>query len=228
MKRAIRYLVAFVPWLALGQVTPADYQRAQTLREKLQPLAIDIPGRVTWIDKTGRFWYRKSVRGGHEFMLVDANTQTKKPAFDQTRLAASLSAAAGTTVAPLELPFTEIQFVDGERALRFSVFGSDWQCGLADYVCARLGRTRSPAGAGNRAPWSDHDEDDVHTEFANNVHDGIADVSPQGRTTPPMDAARPQTAEPKPSPDGQWVALIQNFNCLPSAQRSISAVGVEH
>jgi len=39
MKLAIRYMVAFVPWLALGQVTPADYQRARTLREKLQPLA---------------------------------------------------------------------------------------------------------------------------------------------------------------------------------------------
>ena len=39
MKLAIRYMLAFVPWLAPGQVTPADYQRARTLREKLQTLA---------------------------------------------------------------------------------------------------------------------------------------------------------------------------------------------
>jgi dipeptidyl aminopeptidase/acylaminoacyl peptidase len=211
MKLAMRYLFALMPWLALAQVTPADYERARTLREKFQPLAIDIPGPVTWIEKTDRFWYRKSVKGGHEFVLVDATTQIKKAAFDQARLAASLSTATGTSIAPLELPFTEIQFVDGERTLRFSAFGSDWKCGQADYACAKVAAARPRAGVANRAPWSD-DEDGSPVEFTNNVDDGIADISPQGRTTPPMDAAPPQAPQTKTSPDGKWEARIQNFN----------------
>ena len=226
MKLVIRFLLALVPCLA--QVTPADYERARTLRDKFQSLAIDIPGPVNWIEQTDRFWYRKSVKGGNEFVLVDAATQTMKPAFDQPRLAASLAAAAGTAVAPLALPFTEIRFGDGQRSIRFSALGSDWQCGLADYACAKLDPTRSREGAANRAPWSDEDEDRP-TEFANNVHDGIADISPQGRTTPPLDAAPAQASQPKTSPDGKWTALIRNFNVylLPKGAAQPSALSTD-
>jgi hypothetical protein len=31
------------------------------------------------IGKTSHFWYRKSVTGGNEFVLVDADTMTRKP-----------------------------------------------------------------------------------------------------------------------------------------------------
>jgi len=47
-----------------------------------------------WIGATSRFWYRKSVQGGHEFTRFDAETLEKRPAFDHRRLAPSLSAAA--------------------------------------------------------------------------------------------------------------------------------------
>ena len=211
MKLAIQLVLAFVPWLALAQVTPADYERARTLREKLQGLAIDIPGPASWIENTDRFWYRKSVKGGHEFVVVDAATQTKKPAFDHARLATSLSAATGTAIAPLALPFTEIQFVDGGRGIRFPASGSDWKCELSDYSCARVGPANAPEAARSRAPWSD-DEDESPAEFDNDVQDGISGLSPQGRTVPRAGGAPPQGPQSKTSPDGQWEALIQNFN----------------
>ena len=47
---------------ALAQGTIADYQRAMGLRDKYQGLAINVPDAATWIEKTPRFWYRKSVR----------------------------------------------------------------------------------------------------------------------------------------------------------------------
>ena len=59
-----RFLLLFVSCAALAQVTPADYERARTLRDKFQGLAVNIPGPVNWIEKTERFWYRKSVKGG--------------------------------------------------------------------------------------------------------------------------------------------------------------------
>ena len=55
---------------------------------------IDAAERPSWINESNRFWYRKSVEGGNSFMLVDAATQAKGPAFDHERLAAALSALA--------------------------------------------------------------------------------------------------------------------------------------
>jgi dipeptidyl aminopeptidase/acylaminoacyl peptidase len=228
MKLAIRFLLAFAPWLALAQITPADYELARTVREKFQPLAINLPGPVSWIEKTGRFWYRKSVKGGHEFVLVDAAAQTRKPAFDHARLAASLSAATGAAVTPLALPFTEIRFVDGERAIQFSASGSDWKCELSSYSCAKLGATNPPAGARNQAPWSDN-EDESPAEFDNDVYDGSSDLSPQGQTGPSNDGASPQTSQAKASPDGKWEALIQSFNVYlrPKAAAAASALSTD-
>jgi hypothetical protein len=82
-----------LPAMAYAQGTLADYERAQNLRKRFGGAAIDLPGRAVWIEQTSRFWYRKSVKGGNEFVLVDADTLARKPAFDHERLAASLSAA---------------------------------------------------------------------------------------------------------------------------------------
>src|SRR2546425_12953594 len=108
MKLAIRFILALAPCLLQAQGTLADYQRAQSLRDKFQNLAVNIPGPVNWIEGTSRFWYRKSVKGGNEFVLVDADAQSRKPAFDHEKLAASLSRAAGAKYTALTLPFTEI------------------------------------------------------------------------------------------------------------------------
>ena len=78
---------------ASAQGTVSDYARAITLRDRYQGLAINVPEQVQWIRNTNRFWYRKSVRDGTTFVLVDADTQAKAPAFDHTRLAEALSTA---------------------------------------------------------------------------------------------------------------------------------------
>jgi len=74
---------------AYAQGTLADYGRAMTLRDKYQGLAVNVPEQVTWIEMSHRFWYRRAVKGGTEFILVNAETQAKGPAFDHTRLAAT-------------------------------------------------------------------------------------------------------------------------------------------
>jgi dipeptidyl aminopeptidase/acylaminoacyl peptidase len=128
-----------LPALILAQGTLADYQRADSLRNRIQGLAVNLPGRVTWIDTTSRFWYRKSVKGGNEFVLVDAATLQKKPAFDHQMLADSLSAATGEKYTALNLPFMAIIFVDNEQAIEFEVGDSRWKCSLSDYRCKKLG-----------------------------------------------------------------------------------------
>jgi hypothetical protein len=64
------------------------------LRNKFQALAVNVPDRANWIEKTSRFWYRKAVKGGTEFVLVDAETLARKPAFDPTDLPLASARAA--------------------------------------------------------------------------------------------------------------------------------------
>ena len=66
--------VLFLPTMVHAQVTRADYERAAGLRRRYDGLAVNIVDRPTWIGKTNHFWYRKSVKGGNEFVLVDAET----------------------------------------------------------------------------------------------------------------------------------------------------------
>ncbi len=122
---------------AQAQTTTADYQRAAGLREKYEAAALNVPGTATWIDKTTRFWYRRTVKGGHEFVLVDAATLQKRPAFDHEALAASLSKLAGRAIRATALPFNTFTFKDDEKAIEARFDGADWTCPLATYVCTK-------------------------------------------------------------------------------------------
>jgi hypothetical protein len=68
MKFAIA-LLALAPVLVHAQGTAADYQRSGALADRFRDLAINIPGHS--IGATTRFWYRNSVKGGAEFVVVD-------------------------------------------------------------------------------------------------------------------------------------------------------------
>ncbi|GBC83198.1 Prolyl tripeptidyl peptidase [bacterium HR10] len=199
-----------------AQGTRADYERAFRLRERFEGLALNIVDRVAWIEGTHRFWYRRSVKGGHEFILVDAETLVKRPAFDHARLAASLSAATGRSYTATTLPFTTLTFVDQERAIEFVALDATWRCDLSDYVCRRIGP--APLGPpGRRTP-----EEEYPREYENDVFDGMVFLPPsssspqqtqQTRRIPPFSPIR-SAEEPqvKPSPDGRWEAFIRNYN----------------
>ncbi len=218
-----------LPILSYAQGTVADYERAAKLRERLQGLTVNVPERATWIENTSRFWYRKSVKGGNEFVLVDAETLIKQPAFDHEKLAASLSAAANEKYTAVTLPFPTFTFVDNERAIQFVAGGSTWRCGLSDYVCRKTGP--APQGPpGFRRPEAD---DDSPREFDNDVYDGMVDLSPQQgqqqaqqqrRGGFPFPGQAVEAENVKASPDGKWEAFIQNYNVFirPKGQLSVA------
>src|SRR5262245_778959 len=117
--------------------TQADYDRALGLRDRYQYLATGVADNPAWVGKTSRFHYRKSVPGGHEFVLVDAETQQKRPAFDHARLAAALSKETGDTLEPLRLPLSGVTFSDDEKTLELTLEQARWKCTLADYACSK-------------------------------------------------------------------------------------------
>lgn len=134
---ALALLLSALP-LALAQGKLEDYQRAQrflpgNLRHIIYVADVD----PHWIEKTSRFWYRKSTPQGSEFALVDPEKNTTAPAFDHTRLAAALSKAAKQECTASSLPFVEFEFVDSGKSIRFSVDKAQWICALATYDCQK-------------------------------------------------------------------------------------------
>src|SRR5262245_3944499 len=150
--RILFCFLLLLPAIVNAQGTLADYERANGLRETYLGLAVNLPERATWIEQTSRFWYRKAVKGGNEFVLVDAETLAKRPAFDHEKLAASLSTAAGEKYTALKLPFMIINFVDNEKAIEFLVGENRWRCDLTDYTVKKLppGGQGGPGGFGQR------------------------------------------------------------------------------
>ena len=68
-------------------VTLADYQRAENfLSTNTRSLVYRANVNPNWLDG-GRMWYRNSVEGGAEFVLVDPVKKTRRRAFDHRRLA---------------------------------------------------------------------------------------------------------------------------------------------
>jgi len=136
------FILSFAPPSLWSQGKVEDYDRAFALREKFEGQAINVPDRPVWIEKTPRFWYRKTVKGGHEFILVDAEKATKRPAFDHEKLAAALNKETGEKFTATTLPFRAIRFVDDEKAIGFEYRGSAWRFDLATYELKKTGPAR--------------------------------------------------------------------------------------
>src|SRR5215510_658420 len=149
-------LVTLLPIVGHAQGTLADYERAQNLRKQYEGAVTNLAGRATWIERTNRFWYRRSNRGENEFMQFDVDTMTKTRLFDHERLAASLSAVSGETYKPLDLPFSTFTFVNNGSSIQFNIADNLWRCDLSNYACTRVerrpGAFQGPAGR-NLDPW---------------------------------------------------------------------------
>src|SRR5687768_17711487 len=59
----------------IAQGTVPDYVRATGLRDKYAGLVVNVSETPRWIERTNRLWCRKTVVGGHEFLLVDRSEE---------------------------------------------------------------------------------------------------------------------------------------------------------
>src|SRR5262249_39588745 len=113
-------LMVLAPRISQSQVSRDDYARAERfLGANAGELVSDDAVTPRWIGPD-RFWYRNRTPRGYEFVVVDAITGARQPAFDHPRLAAALSLAADTSFDGNKFPFRDIRFVEG-GAVRFSV-----------------------------------------------------------------------------------------------------------
>ncbi len=125
-----------------AQLPTPDYQRAeQRLTWNALRLVTGDQVLPTFYRDSTRFWYRVMTPRGAEFVTVSPATGARTLLFDNARLAAALSRAADSAIAPGSLPFHRIEFADDgrdERRLRLRVGTRAFACELASYACSRV------------------------------------------------------------------------------------------
>jgi dipeptidyl aminopeptidase/acylaminoacyl peptidase len=174
-----------VPASAAGQGgTVEDYERARTILQRLPSPDGVMASNPVWIDETNRFWYRRGLAPGHEFILVDAEGGTRAHAFDHDAVAAALAEALGRSVEPRALPFNTFSFHADGSVIRFQVQQNRWRCDLAPASCRRETEAETEA-----AEASDPSDEDAASEDGPAVPNGV-----------------------RASPDGKWWAFIHNYN----------------
>jgi len=112
----------------------SDYQRAEKmLSSYTSQLVYGADVRPRWTDDN-HFWYMNSIRGGHEFILVDAESMERAPAFDHERLAILLSAELEEEYEAKKLPFRSLSFSPDLSSVSFTAKGNSYTYNRDDEV----------------------------------------------------------------------------------------------
>ncbi len=129
-------------WLAVlllscslaAQGTRADYERAASLPKRTENKVFRQRVTPHWLPGNTRFWYKvQTAAEQHEFVLVDAEAGTRRPAFDHEKLAAALRLALGKPVEAKRLPLERLKLQPDAQAMLFDTDGKRWRCDLASY-----------------------------------------------------------------------------------------------
>ncbi|HEU4553615.1 MAG TPA: DPP IV N-terminal domain-containing protein [Chitinophaga sp.] len=126
-------LPGYMPLHAQG--TAADYRRANEWSARIRNKLYYAPISFNWIDNTHRCWYFEQTPRGKEFIMVDADKHSRQPAFDQEKLARSLTALLQRTYTAYDLPFSRITFGNNAQTLTFNIGDTVCRCQLPDYRC---------------------------------------------------------------------------------------------
>ena len=114
-------------------LTTADYQRAEAMLSYNTNALIDNANvRPNWISGD-RFWYRILTAKGSEFIIVDPIHRTRKPLFDEQKIAAALSSATGKSYDAFHLPFQNISVSGDGMSVSFFVNKMKWKIDIATY-----------------------------------------------------------------------------------------------
>jgi len=112
----------------------SDYERALNLRKLTANKVFKQRVAPHWLAGNTRFWYRNDLADkAREFILVNAETGTRQPAFDHKRFATALAKAAGKEIQADRLPIDKLKFSESGAELRFRSGGKQWKCDLRNY-----------------------------------------------------------------------------------------------
>ena len=126
----------------------ADKFSAQNLRSRVYTSAVN----PHWLGQSDSLCYDWKDHTGNTFFLVVPTTKTKKPLFDQAKLASQLSELSHHAHDPQNLPFTTLTFSKDRKTFTFNADSSHWEWEVATETLKRLGPATNGGGqaAGGR------------------------------------------------------------------------------
>jgi dipeptidyl aminopeptidase/acylaminoacyl peptidase len=127
-----RFIIALsfigAPAVALAQGTKADYDRAAALQGLTRNKVLRDTVDPHWIENGKALWYR--VRTGEdafEWILVDARSGERRPAFDHSKLASALSSSGVKNAEPTNLPLDQFAVDQAADRVTFHAGGKNWE-----------------------------------------------------------------------------------------------------
>ncbi len=140
----IRLLIPFLLFFVLIQacgtnsqkekVTAENYKKAeQFLPENIGQYVFNMHVEPHWIEDSSLFWYEEKTRKGNEFFLVNPDQKTKKPLFNQEKLAKSLSGVLGKKIEQSHLPFHELTLSKDLEKATITINKKRWIVDLNNY-----------------------------------------------------------------------------------------------
>ena len=88
---------------------------------KVGKLVFDTAVTPHWLETGDRFWYSYETGQGKKWFLVDPAARTKKPLFDNARMAAQLTRILLVPYDAAHLPIKTIKFIKKDTAIQFEV-----------------------------------------------------------------------------------------------------------
>lgn len=126
---------------AFAQGTLEDYNRAYSLRQKFSGYQVyhsDV--NPHWVTGTSSFWYLQRTPQGNEYLLVDADRQTRRPLFVRDSLAVQLQQSLGRRVDARNLPLDKGNLEASLNVFRFVCDGYNWRYEIAANRLTREGK----------------------------------------------------------------------------------------
>lgn len=126
---------------AFAQGTLEDYNRAYSLRQKFSGYQVYHSNvNPHWVTGTSSFWYLQRTPQGNEYLLVDADRQTRRPLFVRDSLAVQLQRSLGRNVDARNLPLDKGNLEASLDVFRFVYDGYNWRYEIAANRLTREGK----------------------------------------------------------------------------------------
>ena len=132
-KFLISLFVLLSPCYFFAQDMSDLYKRADNYRELFGSKYYNAPSNISAVNNTHHFTYDTKTPKGTEFYLIDAKQGTLNSAFDQERLADSLSITSKRKVEPFKLPISQISFNKQLDTISFRMNNRDYYFDLKEY-----------------------------------------------------------------------------------------------
>src|SRR5215467_9585241 len=144
-------LLTFAAVLAVAQAPKANWELAEkfsatNLRSRVYTTAVN----PRWLGQSDSLCYNWKDHTGSTFFLVNPMTKSKKPLFDQVKLAAQLSDLSHRAHDPQNLPFSSLTFSKDHKTFAFNADSSRWEWDIAAETLKHLGPATPAGGAGGR------------------------------------------------------------------------------